>query len=174
MSRPENSATPACPTCGTLRVGLPNSRRCASCGGLLDPNRGARSRARRGGFSPLWCLIALVVQAILTAALVVGLPMVVHQLDFEGSYGMSVAIPVWLLGGTFFGMISPGKMILEPLLASILVAAPTVHYLIQSQTVRTMPVYMYVILGSIGVLFSLVGIYLGERIQMGPPPKPAR
>jgi hypothetical protein len=36
-----------------------------------------------------------------------------------------------------------------------------------------MPVFMYVIMSMIGVLFSLIGAYLGERIQMGPPPKKA-
>mgnify|MGYP000670988945 CR=1 FL=1 len=110
---------------------------------------------------------ALVVQAVLTAALVVGLPMVVHQLDFEGSNGMTVTIPVWCLGGVLLGMISPGKMFLEPVVASVLVAAPTVYYLVHSQTVRTMPVFMYVIMAFIGVMFSLVGAYIGERIGWG-------
>ena len=32
---------------------------------------------------------------------------------------------------------------------------------------------MYVIMAAIGVLFTLIGSYIGERIQMGPPPKPA-
>jgi hypothetical protein len=36
-----------------------------------------------------------------------------------------------------------------------------------------MPLFMYVIMGAIGVMFTLVGSYLGERIQMGPPPKTA-
>ena len=139
-------------------------------------SRNPEAAARRGqpqGFSPLWCGIAVVVQAVLTAALVVGLPMVVHQLDFEGSNGMSVSIPVWFLGGVLLGMISPGKRFLEPLIASVLVAGPTVYYLVLSETVRTMPVFMYVILSMVGVMFALVGTYIGERIQMGPPPRPA-
>jgi hypothetical protein len=71
------------------------------------------------------------------------------------------------------GMISPGKTFLEPVVASLLVAIPTVFYLAQSQTVRTMPLFMYIVMATIGVLFTLIGTYLGERIQMGPPPKPA-
>lgn len=159
---------------------MPENRRCVSCGALMDPPRVSRNpepagvrRAPQDGFSLLWCLIALVVQAVLTAALVVGLPMVVHQLDFEGSNGMTVTIPVWCLGGVLLGMISPGKMFLEPVVASVLVAAPTVYYLVHSQTVRTMPVFMYVIMAFVGVMFSLVGAYIGERIQLGPPPRPA-
>jgi hypothetical protein len=28
-------------------------------------------------------------------------------------------------------------------------------------------------MAAIGVLFTLIGAYIGERIQLGPPPKPA-
>jgi hypothetical protein len=126
-----------------------------------------------GGFSLVWFVIAFGVQAVLTAALVVGLPLVVTALDFEGSNGIIVAIPVWFVGGTLIGMISPGKTYAEPAIASFLVQLPTVLYLWRGQTVRTMPLFMYAIMGLIGVLFALVGSYLGERIQMGPPPKTA-
>ena len=174
MSSPQKSGPVDCPLCSARSAAMPEGRRCASCGALMDGPRGARGpAAKRAAFSPLWCLIALVVQAVLTVALVVGLPLVVHQLDCEGSHGMTVSIPVWLLGGTLIGMIAPGKMILEPVAGSALVAIPTVYYLIQSETVRTMPVFMYVIMALIGVLFTLIGAYIGERIQMGPPPKPA-
>jgi hypothetical protein len=44
---------------------------------------------------------------------------------------------------------------------------------VQSQTVRTMPTFLYVIMSGIGILFTLIGSYIGERIQLGPPPKPA-
>jgi MFS family permease len=137
--------------------------------GRTDPNR-ARPRA---GFSFLWFGIAVVVQAVLTAALVVGLPMVVSALDFEGSSGMTVAIPVWFIGGVLLGMIAPSRTYAEPLVASFFVQIPTILYLWRGQTVRTMPLFMYLIMGLIGVLFSLVGAYVGERIQMGPPAKTA-
>jgi hypothetical protein len=39
--------------------------------------------------------------------------------------------------------------------------------------VKTMPAFMYVLLSVLGVLFTLIGAYIGERIQMGPPPKAA-
>lgn len=142
----------------------------------LRPTRAAESdrnrRYRQEGFSVLWCAIALVVQSVLTAALVIGLPMVVSALDFEGSHGMLIAVPVWFVGGMLLGMISPGKTFIEPVVASFMVAIPTVFHLARGQTVRTMPLFMYVIMALIGVLFTLVGTYIGERIQMGPPPKP--
>lgn len=112
-------------------------------------------------------------QVVLTAAIVVGLPMVVSKLDFEGRYGMMIALPVWFVGGVLLGMISPGKRVLEPVIATLLVAGPTVWHLMRTQTVRTLPLFMYVILAFIGILFTMIGSYLGERIQMGPPPKRA-
>lgn len=143
----------------------------------LKPARSAEAererRYQQEGFNVSWFAVALIVQGVLTAALVIGLPMVVSALDFEGSNGMAICIPVWFIGGVLLGMISPGRTFVEPVVASFLVAMPTVFYLVQSQTVRTMPVFMYVIMSLIGVMFTLIGSYLGERIQMGPPPKPA-
>ena len=172
--------TMTCPSCGAKNSPVPANGRCVSCGATMEAIKPTRSpeadRARRyqqDGFSVVWLLIALLVQAVLTAALVIGLPMVVGALDFEGSNGMTVAVPVWFLGGMLLGMISPGKTFIEPVVASFMVAIPTVFYLARGQTVRTMPLFMYVIMAAIGVLFTLIGSYIGERIQMGPPPKPA-
>ncbi len=169
-----------CPSCGHKNSPVPANGRCVSCGAnmeALKPSRNAelerQRRYQQEGFSVVWMLIALLVQAVLTAALVVGLPMVVSQLDFEGSNGMIISIPVWFIGGLLLGMISPGKTFIEPVVAAFLVAIPTVFYLARSQTVRTMPLFMYIILAGIGVMFTLIGSYIGERIQMGPPPKAA-
>ncbi len=168
-----------CPSCGAKNSPVPANGRCISCGATMEALKPIRSadaerqrRYQQEGFSVLWMLIAILVQSVLTAALVVGLPMVVSALDFEGSAGMVVAIPVWFVGGMLLGMISPGKTFIEPVVAAFLVAIPTVFYLARSQTVRTMPLFMYIIMAAIGVLFTLIGAYMGERIQMGPPPKP--
>jgi hypothetical protein len=145
----------------------------------MDSHRSSRSetdeygRRAADGFSVLWCGVALLVQVVLTAAIVVGLPMVVPALDFEGRYGMMVAMPVWFVGGVLLGMISPGKRVMEPVLATLVVAGPTVWHLLRTQTVRTMPFFMYVVLAFIGIMFTMIGSYLGERIQMGPPQKRA-
>lgn len=171
-----------CPACGATNSPVPSNGRCVSCGVAMDQLRGGKEgdaargddhRHRNEGFSVAWAGISLVVQGVLTAAIVMGLPMVVTALDFEGRYGMMVAMPVWFIGGVLLGMISPGKTFAEPVVGTFLIAIPTVYQLVHSQTVRTLPVFMYVILGLIGVMFTLVGTYLGERIQMGPQPKPA-
>jgi hypothetical protein len=68
-------------------------------------------------------------------------------------------------------MISPGRTFIEPVVASFFVAIPSTYLLVQSQTVRTMPTFLYVIMAAIGLMFTLIGAYIGERIQLGPPPK---
>jgi hypothetical protein len=130
-------------------------------------------RYQQEGFSPLWLAISIVIMSVLTAALVFGLPMVVPALDFEGSAGMVVAIPVWFVGGMLVGLVSPGKTFVEPVVAVFLIAIPTALFLYRGQTVKTMPHFMYVLLSVLGALFTLIGAYLGERVQMGPPPKPS-
>ena len=82
-----------------------------------------------------------------------------------------VAIPVWFVGGFLVGLISPGKTFIEPVMSTFLIAIPTAMLLYRFQTVKTMPYWMYILLSAVGLLFTLVGSYLGERIQMGPPPK---
>jgi hypothetical protein len=71
------------------------------------------------------------------------------------------------------GLISPGKTFIEPVVAVFLIALPTAFLLFEQQTVKTMPAFMYVLLSTLGILFTLIGSYIGERIQMGPPPKPS-
>ncbi len=174
-----NAPAPAkavvCSACGYKNA--PSAARCVSCGASVEaPGAGPKSRAeikarQQSGFNFVWFMISLVVLAVLTSALVVGLPMAVTALDFEGSNGMLVTIPVWFVGGLLVGMISPGRTFLEPVIAVIFVAIPTVLYLYLFQTVRLLPSFMYVIMAGIGVMFTLIGSYLGERIQMGPPPK---
>ena len=131
----------------------------------------ADRRYQQDGLSVQWTLIALAVQALLTGAVVFGLPWLIRAIDFEGGNGMIVCIPVWFVGGLLVGMISPGRTFIEPMIAAFLVAIPSTYLLHASQTVRTLPAFLYVILGGIGVLFTLIGSYLGERWQLVTPKK---
>ena len=167
-----------CPSCGANNT--KGISRCASCGAVIEElkpihsaDRERERRYQQEGFSMMWAAIALAIQGVLTGAVIFALPRAFTVLDFEGYYGMTLAIPVWCVGGLLIGLISPGKTFVEPVVAAILVAIPTVFYLYSGQTVRTMPWFMYVLMAAAGVMFTLVGSYLGERIQMGPPPKPA-
>lgn len=120
-----------------------------------------------------WCGISLGVVGILTSAIVIGLPMVVPVFDFEGSAGMMLSIPIWFVSGLLVGLISPGRTVIEPVIATFLVAMPTAFLLFTGQTVKTMPAFMYVLMSALGVLFAMIGSYAGERIQVGPNASPA-
>ena len=167
-----------CPSCGFKNTLPLQNNRCVSCGAKIEDLKRVLSRQeelerryQQEGFSPTWFGIALVIVAVLTAAIVMGLPMVIPLFDFEGSAGMLVSIPVWFLGGMLVGLISPGRTFIEPVIATFLVAMPTAFLLYQSQTVKAMPAFMYVLMSALGVLFTLIGSYTGELIQMGPAPK---
>ncbi|MBL8612083.1 MAG: zinc ribbon domain-containing protein [Myxococcales bacterium] len=166
-----------CPSCG-FEKNPPGSTRCASCGAKIEAlgkarrDNDAEHRYQQEGISIQWMFIALAVQGVLTAALVFGLPKIITAIDLEGGNGMIVCVPVWFVGGILVGMISPGRTFLEPTIAAFLVAIPSTFLLVQSQTVRTLPTFLYVILSGIGIMFTLIGAYIGERIQLGPPPKP--
>jgi hypothetical protein len=167
-----------CPSCG-FKNSLPlQNSRCVSCGAKIEDLKRVLSRQeelerryQQEGFSPTWFGISLVIVTVLTAAIVMGLPMVVPLFDFEGSAGMLMSIPVWFMAGILVGLISPGRTFIEPVVATFLVAMPTAFLLFQSQTVKVMPAFMYVLMSALGVLFTLIGSYVGERVQMGPPPK---
>ena len=175
MAQPE---TALCPSCGFRNaLPLPNNR-CISCGAKVDDLRRSISRQeelerryQQGGFSPTWFAISTIITSVLTAAIVMGLPMVVPLFDFEGSAGMLVSIPVWFFSGVLVGLISPGRTFIEPVVATFLVAMPTAFVLFENQTVKNMPAFMYVLMSALGVMFTLIGTYIGERIQLGPPPK---
>jgi hypothetical protein len=55
--------------------------------------------------------------------------------------------------------------------ATLFVAMPTVFVLFKYQTVKTMPAFMYVLMAALGVLFTLIGAYTGERLQLDPSQK---
>jgi DNA-directed RNA polymerase subunit RPC12/RpoP len=169
-----------CPSCGFANTPPLANNRCVSCGARIEDMKRALTRQeelerryQQESFSVTWFLVSIAIMSVTTAAFVMGLPMVVPAFDFEGSAGMLVSIPVWFFGGMLIGLVSPGRTFIEPMVAVFLVAIPTVLILYSGQTVKTMPAFMYALLSALGVLFTLIGAYVGERVQMGPPPRPS-
>ena len=167
-----------CPSCGFSNTAPLANNRCVSCGAKIEDLKRTLSRQeelerryQQEGFSLPWFGVSIGIITVMTAALVMGLPMVVPLFDFEGSAGMTISIPVWFLGGMLIGLVSPGRTFIEPMVAVFLVALPTAFLLHAGQTVKTMPSFMYALMSFLGVVFTLIGSYIGERIQMGPPPK---
>ena len=91
-----------------------------------------------------------------------------------GVTGASVLFAVALLASgqnsTLTGTLA-GQIVMEGFLNIRL--RPWLRRLITRAIAIIPAVIVTVILAIIGVLFTLIGSYLGERIQMGPPPKPA-
>jgi DNA-directed RNA polymerase subunit RPC12/RpoP len=167
-----------CPSCGFKNRAPLVKNRCVSCGAKVEELKRRLTREeelerryQQQGFSATWFGISLTVVGVMTAAIVAGVPMLVPAFDFEGSVGMSLAIPVWFASGILVGLISPGRTFFEPVVATFLVAMPTALLLFRGQTVKTMPLFMYVLMALLGILFALIGTYTGERLQMGPPPQ---
>ena len=162
--------TQACPTCGALNPAEAPGQRCQACGASLgDAKRLSRyedpERAyHQEGFSLAWCGLSLLVVGILTAAVVVGLPMVVPLFDFEGSAGMMLAIPVWFVSGMLVGLISPGRTVAEPVVATFLVAMPTAFLLFTGQTVKTMPAFTYEPINENSTPSALISTYMNAGI----------
>lgn len=166
----------ACHSCGFAN-NPQGATRCTSCGASLESlgklERSAEElralRFQQEGINGTWVAIATVVQVALTAAVIFALPMAMPRVvDFEGGSGMLACIPLWFVGGALVGLISPGRTFLEPAVGAFLVAVPTTYMLIQSQTVRILPTFLYFVLAGIGVMFTIVGAYVGERVQLKP------
>jgi hypothetical protein len=176
MSKPSKKVI--CQSCGFANTPPLANNRCVSCGARIEDVKRVLSRQeelerryQQESFSVTWFMVSIAIMSVTTAAFVMGLPMVVPAFDFEGSAGMLVSIPVWFFGGMLIGLVSPGRTFIEPMVAVFLVAIPTVLILYSGQTVKTMPAFMYALLSALGILFTLIGAYVGERIQMGPPPR---
>ena len=164
-----------CPSCGFSNTAPLANNRCVSCGAKIEDLKRTLTRQeelerryQQEGFSLTWFGVSIGIITVMTAALVMGLPMVVPLFDFEGSAGMMLSIPVWFVSGMLVGLISPGRTVVEPVVATFLVAMPTAFLLFTGQTVKVMPAWMYVLMSALGVLFSLIGSYVGDRIQVGP------
>lgn len=171
MSAPK---TIICPTCGFKNPAPVPKNRCGSCGTRIEEIQRTLShqeelarRYQQQTFSMRWFLVSLVTMAVMTTVVLYVIPLLIKAVDFEGRAGMTLAILVWFASGALIGMVSPGRTFVEPVVAAFLTAIPTAFLLFHYQTVKTLPAFMYVLLSALGLLFTLVGAYLGERVQVG-------
>jgi hypothetical protein len=157
-----------CSACGFTNRQRPGDDRCSSCGARFEVGhtlslRPGDRRFEQEGFSLAWLGISFVACATLTLGVVMGLPQVVTAIDLEGSAGMLVSIPIWFCSGLLIGGATPRRTFAEPVLATLLIAIPTAFLLFRLQTVKTMPAFMYVLMSALGLLFTLIGAYLGNQ-----------
>jgi hypothetical protein len=152
-----------------------NAARCASCGarvetlgaGDLTEEEIQARRHQQEGFEWKWVFVAFGIYMVLQAIVLVALPRIITQYDPQGAPGLLISAGVWFVGGIVVGFVSPGKTFLEPAVGALMAAVPTIAYLLHISEVQPLSVLAGVIGGLLGVMITLFGAFLGEKLQMG-------
>ena len=161
-----------CPMCGFRNP--PNAARCASCGARIEAGTASgltaeEERARKyqqQSFEWKWAFVSFGIYGILQAIILVALPFVISSYDPQGTAGMLISAAVWFVGGIIVGVISPGKTFVEPAVGALIAVVPTVAWLIHITDIYSIPVPLYIVAGLMGVMITLFGAFIGEKIQM--------
>jgi DNA-directed RNA polymerase subunit RPC12/RpoP len=162
-----------CPMCGFKNPA--NAARCASCGakveefstGDVSEEEELARRHQQESFNWAWVFIALSVYLALQAVVLVVLPMAISAFDPQGLPGLLISAGVWFLGGLLIGAISPGRTFMEPVVGAVIAVVPTVWWLNHIADVHQLSMMAYIIGGLLGVMVTVFGAFLGEKIQMG-------
>jgi hypothetical protein len=173
-----------CHVCGFKNA--PEAARCVSCGAKLEAVQAdyndeelAARRNQQEGFSAKWVAVAFLIYTLLQAVVLVALPAVISSYDPQGFWGLVISVVVWFVGGIAVGFISPGKTFLEPAVGALVAAIPTIAYLMWITPAAPHAItpgrdlgpgfdpgiLAYVVGGLLGVMISLFGGFLGEKIQ---------
>ena len=161
-----------CHVCGFKNA--PDAPRCVSCGAKLDAvqveysaEEEAARENQQEGFSVLWVLVAFGIYLTLQAIVLVLLPMAISSYDPIGVAGLAISIVVWFFGGIIVGYLSPGKTFLEPAAGASLACVPTIAYnhYVTPDGVMQAGLMEVLVLAVMGIMISLFGAFLGERLQ---------
>ncbi len=161
-----------CSICGAAND--PSAKRCTSCGAKLDVlERGELTaeeeharRYQQESFEWKWVAISFAIYATLQAIALVLLPMVIDTYDPQGLPGLLISAGVWFVGGAAVGFISPGKTFIEPAVGALLAVVPTLLWLNHIADVHQLSLLANIVGGMIGVMVTLLGGFLGEKLQM--------
>jgi hypothetical protein len=168
-----------CHVCGFANQ--PETVRCTSCGARLESveaeyssEEEAARRHQQQGFEPKWVGIAFGVFFLFQAIALALLPAIIPAYDpFQNIWGIMISSVTWFIGGIVVGYISPGRTFLEPAVAAVIATVPTIMYLMwrtpgepgQEGGGFDPSLLAYSVGAIMGVMISLFGAYLGERLQ---------
>jgi len=160
-----------CHVCGAKNKS--ETLRCMSCGAKLESvsveytaEEEAARQNQQTGFSPVWIVISFAIYLVLQGIFLVGLDVALDAYDPQGFWGLVISIPIWFVGGIIVGRLSPGRTFIEPAIGAILACIPTVAYIMWITADGFMPGMLeLLILGGMGVMISLFGAFLGEKLQ---------
>ncbi|AKF10729.1 hypothetical protein [Sandaracinus amylolyticus] len=155
-----------------------DATRCVSCGAKLEAvsadystEEEAARRNQQTGFELKWVAIAFVIYFVFQAIALAVLPAVIPAYDpFQNVWGILISSLTWFIGGIVVGYVSPGRTFLEPALAAVIATIPTIGYLMWRTPGEPgggldPTIMAYVVGGFIGVMLSLFGAFLGEKVQ---------
>lgn len=163
-----------CQVCGFGNQG--GAARCVSCGAKLEAlgagdysdEEALARRFEQENFEWKWVGISLGIYIAMQAFVLVLLPLVIDQFDPQGLAGLGLSVLIWFAGGIVMGVISPGRTFIEPAVGAALAALPTIGYQMLVTPEGFQPSALaYLITAMLGVMISLFGAFLGERVQMG-------
>jgi hypothetical protein len=166
--------TVTCSMCGFENPAA--AKRCVSCGAKIEAFGAAEyteeealaRRFEQENFVWKWAGIACGVYLSLQLVVLVILPLIIRTYDPQGLAGLGISVAIWFVGGIIMGMVSPGKTFLEPAVGAALASLPTIIYQRAITPDGFEPSMLaYIVAGLLGVMVSLFGAFLGERIQMG-------
>lgn len=166
-----------CPMCGGKNPA--DAERCRSCGAKVEALTSSYSaeeeharRYQQENFEWRWAVRAAVVYLIAQTVILVGLPFVISTFDPQGLPGLLISVVVWFFGGIVVGFVSPGKTFIEPAVGALMAVIPTVTYLAVTTPDGFQPTLLaYIVTALLGVMISLFGAFLGEKMQMGSRPR---
>lgn len=161
-----------CTVCGAKNE--PTATRCTSCGARIDPLEAReytaeeiqQRRYQQDTFSWKWTGVSVGVFLVLQGIVLGLLPMVVTSYDPQGLPGLLISAAVWFVGGIVVARFSPGKTFLEPAVAAALAVVPTLVYLNHIADVYKLSPLANIVGGLIGVMVTLLGSFIGEKLQM--------
>ena len=169
-----------CPMCGFKNP--QDTERCRSCGAKVEAltttyteEEAHARRYQQEHFELKWALMAAGVYLGMQTVILVLLPHVISVFDPQGLPGLLISVGVWFCGGIAVGVWSPGKTFVEPAVGALIAVVPTISYLAWTTPEGFQPTLLaYIITALLGVMFSLFGAFLGEKIQMHSSRGPAK
>jgi hypothetical protein len=165
--------TVTCPMCGFENQAA--AKRCVSCGAKIEAfgageyteEEALARRFEQESFEWRWAGIACGIYLALQFVVLVVLPLIIRTFDPQGLAGLGISVVIWFVGGIVMGLISPGKTFLEPAVGAAIAAIPTIAYQRAITPEGFEPSMLaYIVAGLLGIMISLFGAYIGERIQM--------
>ncbi len=165
-----------CHVCGFRNAS--DAARGVSCGAKLEAVSGdysleeeAARNHQQSGFAVKWLAVSCVIYFVFQSIALGLLPEVLPSYDpFQAIWGILISSFTWFLGGIVAGFVSPGRTFLEPAVAAVIALIPTVAYLMWRTPGEPgdgfEPSMMaYAVGGLIGVMVSLFGAFIGEKLQ---------